>query len=233
MNDALSNVTSDGTRNEVPCIGFTSNTLPVPSTNGVSVRFAPNPNRQWFVLRVTYNRITQAVGLFDPSKAEIYFPLHYAQKTKNGKKKRVKEPLLSNILFAYTTADYIESLVKDCESVAKAVEKKNKLISYYYDHFSVNAENKNLPLTVGYEDMLNFIRITSIDNNHVMLVAPEQCHYKSGDYVEITEGEFVGIRGRVARVAGQQRVIVEVEGLCLIATAYIPSAFLKMLDAKV
>lgn len=229
----LSNVTPAGQEAKTSCVGFASDALSVSITDGVSVRFAPNPNRQWFVLRVTYNRITQAVKLFDTSKAEIYFPLHYTLKAINGKKKRVKEPLLPNILFAYTTADYIDKLVKDCESEAKAEEKKNKLISYYYNHFSVNAENKNLPLTIGFEDMMNFIRATCTGNEHVKVVTPEQCHYKSGDYVEITEGEFIGIKGRVARVSGQQRVIVEVEGLCMIATAYIPSAFLKILDAKV
>ena len=42
----------------------------------------------------------------------------------------------------------------------------------------------------------------------------------------ITDGEFRGVRGRVARLAGQQRVVVDLLGQFLIATAYIPTAFL-------
>lgn len=38
----------------------------------------------------------------------------------------------------------------------------------------------------------------------------------------VTEGDFEGIQGRVARIAGQQRVIVELFSGCLVATAYIP-----------
>ena len=43
-----------------------------------------------------------------------------------------------------------------------------------------------------------------------------------GDYVVVKEGEFKGVHGRVARIAGQQRVIVELFDGCLVATAYVP-----------
>lgn len=52
-------------------------------------------------------------------------------------------------------------------------------------------------------------------------------HYRNGDLVRIIEGDFKGIVGRVARVAGQQRVVVELDGICMVTTAYIPSAFIK------
>ena len=86
---------------------------------------------------------------------------------------------------------------------------------------------KNPPLVVPYDSMMNFIRISTTDNRHVKVVSPENCHFKSGDMVRVTDGEFKGVEGRVARVSGQQRVVVEVEGVCLISTAYIPSAFIE------
>ena len=58
-------------------------------------------------------------------------------------------------------------------------------------------------------------------------MSPCYCHFKSGDRVRVIEGAFRGVEGRIARAAGQQRVIVELEGLCLVATAYIPTAFLR------
>ena len=60
-----------------------------------------------------------------------------------------------------------------------------------------------------------------------MKVTPEYCHFKTGDIIKIIDGDFKGVVGRVARVAGQQRVVVEIKGLCMIATAYIPNAFIK------
>lgn len=75
--------------------------------------------------------------------------------------------------------------------------------------------------------MMNFIKTTSTENEHVRLVSSEQCHYKSGDIVKVINGEFEGVIGKVARIAGQQRVVVEVSGLCLVATAYIPKDFIE------
>ena len=45
--------------------------------------------------------------------------------------------------------------------------------------------------------------------------------------MRVVAGDFKGVEGRVARVASEQRVVVEIEGLCLIATAYIPTAFIR------
>ena len=78
--------------------------------------------------------------------------------------------------------------------------------------------------------MINFIRATSTDNDHVRVVSSEQCHFKSGDVVRVTGGEFEGVTGKVARIAGQQRVVVEISGLCLVATAYIPNGFLEIVQ---
>lgn len=61
------------------------------------------------------------------------------------------------------------------------------------------------------------------------IVSSEQCHYKSGDLVKVIGGEFEGVTGKVARIAGQQRVVVEITGLCLVATAYIPTNLIKEL----
>lgn len=83
---------------------------------------------------------------------------------------------------------------------------------------------KHPPLTIPFTSMTNFIKATSTDSEHVRIVSAEQCHYKSGDMVKVIDGEFKGVTGRVARIAGQQRVVVEI---CLVATAYIPNGFLE------
>lgn len=76
--------------------------------------------------------------------------------------------------------------------------------------------------------MDNFIDLTSIENPHIIPVTSENIKYKLGDEVVIAEGEFKDIRGRVARIAGQQRVVVELFDGCLVATAYIPKRAMEM-----
>lgn len=76
--------------------------------------------------------------------------------------------------------------------------------------------------------MDNFIRLISIHNPHIIPVTSENIKYKLGDEVVITKGEFKDIHGRVARIAGQQRVLVELFAGYLVATAYIPMGIMKI-----
>ena len=223
--NTLSNVDTRQGGIEPPHVGFTSNVSSEAqsSQTGVSVRYAQVPDRKWFVLRVTYNRISKIQDIIENDKAEVYLPMRFEMKLIKGKKKRVTEPLLPNILFVYTTEEYIKSAVEN--------NSNSKILNYYYNHFAINEYGKNPPLTVRYKEMMNFIHATNIDNEHIRVVEPEHCHYKNGDMVKIIDGDFKGVEGRVARVAGQQRVIVEIEGLCMVATAYIPTASLKPLNA--
>ena len=75
--------------------------------------------------------------------------------------------------------------------------------------------------------MNNFIRLTSIKNPHIIPVTSNSIQFKLGDNVVVTEGEFKGVHGRVARIAGQQRVLVELFDGYLVATAYVPKNAIK------
>ena len=135
--------------------GLTSDVLPKAqsSLTGVSVRYAPDPDKQWFVLRVTYNRISKVYNYFSQDNTEAYFPTHYVQKTLQGKKKRVLAPLLPNILFVYASSEKVETYVKHTPDLP--------FLTYYYDHFRT-INGKNPPLTIPYDTMMNFIRLTSV-----------------------------------------------------------------------
>ena len=103
------------------------------------------------------------------------------------------------------------------------------LLSYYFDHTIHRQDNPdcNPPLTILDEAMNNFIRLNSIKNPYVIPVTSNNVQFKLGDNVVVIEGEFKGVHGRVARIAGQQRVIVELFDECLVATAYVPKEAMK------
>ena len=149
---------------------------------------------------------------------DTYLAMHDAEKEKNGKKKREREPLIPNLLFAHATKKEIDPAL---------AAPGNAYLSYYYDHFRTNADGKNPPLIVPDKQMDNFIRLTSIDSDHILFVDRSQCHFKNGDHVIVTDGDFRGIEGRIARVARQQRVVIEIDGIGCITTAYIPKAFIR------
>ena len=100
-------------------------------------------------------------------------------------------------------------------------DESRNLLSYYFNHTAHCQDNPkhNPPLTIRVEAMDNFIRLTSIKNPHIIPVTTEIIQYKLGDVVIVTEGEFKDIHGRVARIAGQQRVVVELFEGYLVAGA--------------
>ena len=194
---------------------------------GVSVENVPSENRQWFVLRVTYGRVVKAKAFIETKGLECYVPLRYKEVRKQGKRRIITEPLIPSFIFVHASAEQVDSLLQDKN--IKVLENR-ALLSYYYDHTShcEKAPTKNPPLVISGIAMDNFIRLTSIHNPHIIPVTSENIKYKLGDEVVITEGEFKNIRGRVARVAGQQRVLVELFDGCLVATAYIPRNAIKI-----
>ena len=189
--------------------------------NGVSVGNTLVEKRQWFVLRVSYGRIIKAKDFAEAKGLECYVPMRHKQIMKHGKKLIITEPLLPSFLFVHATRSQVGVLLCDCSN---NITEKKALLSFYYDHtsFREDAPDKNPPLSVSYSAMDNFIRLTSIKNPHIIPVTSENIKYKLGDEVIITESEFMGIHGKVARIAGQQRVVVELFDGCLVATAYIP-----------
>lgn len=199
---------------------------------GVSVENVPDASKQWFVLRVTYGRIVKAKEFAEAKGLECYVPLRYKEVRKQGKKRIITEPLLSSFLFVHALAEQVDSFLRNKN--IKAPENK-ALLSYYYDHTShcEKSPTKNPPLVISDATMDNFIRLTSIHNPHIIPVTSENIKYKLGDEVVITEGEFKDIHGRVTRIAGQQRVVVELFDGCLVATAYIPTDALSFLKYKI
>ena len=222
--NALLNAHTQRGRTRSPHVGLSSNVLPEAqrSHTGVSSDYVQKANHEWFVLRVTYNRTQKAHGIISTSDVQSYMPMHYVIKNEIGKKKkRILQPLLPNLLFVYATREQANELVKKRND-------KPSFIKYYLDKTKpLESNDKHPPLIIPFNSMINFIKVTSTDSEHVRIVTEQQCNYKSGDIVRIIEGEFKGVEGKIARIAGQQRVVVEIEGLCLVATAYIPTAFLE------
>ena len=191
---------------------------------GVSVENGLYENKQWFVLRVSYGRVLKAKEFVEAKGLECYVTMRYKEVRKQGKKRIITDPLLSSFLFVHATYSQVEALCRNNNaSVGRA------LFSFYYDHTSYreDAPDKNPPLTISDSAMDNFIRLTSIKNPHIIPVTSENIMYKLGDEVVVTEGEFIGIHGRVARIAGQQRVVVELFEGCLVATAYVPKEAMR------
>ena len=194
------------------------------SQTGVSVRYVPAPDKRWYVLRASYGREDRASDYIIEDGTFVYIAKRYARKAVNGKQKKVLETLIPNLLFVYTTEDKAEEYVKNTPVLS--------YLTYYYNHFELDDDQKNPPLTVSRKEMENFIIATCNKSEHLKFVDETQCHFKGGETVKVIDGIFKGVEGRVARVSGQQRVVITLSQVGLVSTAYVPTAFLKVKSEK-
>jgi transcription antitermination factor NusG len=188
----------------------------------VSVKYVPTPDKSWYVFRASYGREDWASDYIVEDGTFVYIAKRYVRKIVNGKPKKVLETLIPNILFVYTTKEKAEEYVKNTPALS--------YLTYYYNHFEQDETNMNPPLTISYKEMENFMMATCNMSEHLKFVNESQCHFKGGEKVRVIDGTFAGVEGRVARVAGQQRVVVSLSNIGLISTAYIPTAFIRHID---
>lgn len=207
------------------CNGLASFAFPVAksSSSGVSVEYVRDETKQWYVLRILHGQVKNVCDLLISDGNYAYAAMLWKVFRKDGKKQMQLVPFL-NLLFAYLSKEQAESYVKNSN--------KSRFITYYYNHFA-NEGGKNPPLVIKENEMRNLILATSQLNEHVMNVELKTVRFESDELVEVTDGPFKGIVGRVARIARQKRVVITMEGIgSAITTAYIPPYFLKKVSEK-
>lgn len=207
------------------CIGPKSSTPSKVLNDGVSTPLAHAPNEtnaSWYALRTTYNRERKAYEYLLSKNCEVYWPTIKVTREIHGKKTKMEVSRIPNILFAHGTFDVLKEYVYDNVHLP--------FLRFYYEEHRTPDGIVRKPIIVPDRQMESLKIISMSDSKDVIIVPGHVDNFKKGDHVRITEGEFKGIEGHVARWHGQQRVAIMIENLCTIATAYIPSAFLRKID---
>ncbi|MFS2858446.1 UpxY family transcription antiterminator [Bacteroides xylanisolvens] len=228
-------------REKSPCIGLTPDALPEVqklllaenSQTGVSTKNALSEtileaNKKvkeiphWYALRATYGREKKAYDYLVGKNVEAFYPTITTIKLVGGKRKSVEESRLPNIFFARGTEEEIKSFVYDNVNLP--------YLRFYYRHFHEEARIFKKPLIVPDYQIESLKIICASEAEDIILVPIGIEKFKTGQKVCVIDGCFKGVEGRVARYHGQQRVAVIISGVLTVATAYIPSAFLKPID---
>ena len=188
---------------------------------GVSVEYAPKEGCEWYVLRATYGREIKALETIRSLGGVAYVPLYRTREERDGKIKKVLKPFVQQLVFLYSSKEEAYRFVNEVPEL--------NYLTFYYDHFKVSQTGYNPPLTVTFERMSNFIRLTCIEDEHVEVLTNKRVVFKSDEMVRITDGKFKGIVGKVARIDRNNRVVVtiEIENVCMIATAFVPKYALE------
>ena len=174
---------------------------------------------QWYVLRATYGREIKALEAIRSLGGVAYVPLHRTREERDGKLKKVLKPFVQQFVFLYSNKEGAYKFVNEVPEL--------NYLTFYYNHFDVANTGYNPPLTIPFNKMSNFIRLTSLEDEHVEVITNKHVVFKNDEMVRITDGKFKGIVGKVARIDRNNRVVVTIENVCMIATAFVPKYALE------
>ena len=237
---ALQDVHTVGGGETPPRVGLTSNTLPKAQSTvsaeslqtGVSTRNAHIASKSkaqkeidvphWYVLRTTYGREKKAYDYMTAKGITAFYPTIDTVKLINGKRKVVTESRLPNIFFAHGTEEQLKLFVYDNVNLP--------FLRFYYHHTHIGSRIEKTPLIVPDYQMESLKIICEADADNTIVSLDEVPKFEKGQLVRVVDGAFKGVVGRVARCQGQQRVGVVVEGLITMVTAYVPNAFLELVE---
>ena len=223
-----------------PCAGLTSNALPEAqstvsaesSQTGVSTRNAHIASKSkaqkeeeihhWYALRTTYGREKKAYDYMTAKGITAFYPTTSVVKLIKGKRKVVTVSRLPNIFFEYGTEEEIKTFVYDNVNLP--------FLRFYYRHIHIGRKIEKTPMIVPNYQMDSLKIICAADADNTIVTLDEVPKFEKGQLVRVVDGAFKGVVGRVARWQGQQRVGVVVDELVTVCTAYVPSAFLEIVE---
>lgn len=169
--------------------------------------------KQWFVLRVTYQREMWARGRFEGCGIESFVPVHKVRRrTPQGRFRYVEEPAVHNFIFVHTHKNLVDWL------------KHGPMPWLRY--MMVRDSGSSRIMTVPDVQMRSFIAIAGNSAEKSSYVNPDEVRLSKGDKVRVIAGPFCGVEGEFIRLKGRRgrSVVVCIEGLVAVTTTEIPAA---------
>lgn len=171
-------------------------------------------SRNWYVIRVTYNREMIVKAELDSLGVESFIPMCHRVTEKNGKLVKQLVPAVHNLIFIRMTQDEM-----------KGYKATTKLPVRY-----MMEREKRIPLTVPEWQMRNFIAVSGTNDEQLIYLDPQDAGLKKGDRVKVTGGLFCGLEGTFMRIKGDRRVVVSIPGVIAVATAYVHQSLIEKIE---
>lgn len=170
----------------------------------------------WYPMRVTYNRELKVKAHLDSQNIENFLPMHYELIGTSMERRAELVPAIHNLIFVHSSQETITEL--------KIKEKELEPLRYMMKR-SMNGRREIL--FVPDNQMANFIKVASVENNSVMFLQESDYLNCIGKEVEITAGDFKGVRGVIKRIKKNKHVVVQIDGVAAVAITYVPACLLK------
>lgn len=188
----------------------------------------------WYAMRVFMNKVpfcrdmfnifnNVLLGVQDPrddfpedlmGEAMEYFAPFYIDTFTNAKGKRVEveRPLVPSLFF-----------MKCSKRQAFGLEREMMGRARLYRRHTAGRQ----PIKIPPGQMKMFMMVTSGGREGLEFFEDGAFNWQKGERVRVIDGKFKGLEGEIKRIKGDHRLVVAVEGVCAVATAYIPRCFLE------
>ena len=170
----------------------------------------------WYVLRATYARELKFQAELQEKGIRTFVPMMWkslpAESGLKGRKKLV--PAISGLVFAFAAREALDAYI---HSFGEA-----RPINYYWDR------TKEAPLTVPAKAMEDFIAVASTLDEDLIYLTEITQKLREGQTVEVIDGPFKGVKGKIVRIKKNRRVLVELPGFLAVTTNYLHPQSLRL-----
>ena len=170
-------------------------------------------HEHWFALKVFYNKVFEIEESLKKDDIDCYFPCEYAVVMRNGVRKIIRKPIISSILFFHSTTLRAMEIQRQFT---------DKVILYTRDK-----ELKKVPLIIPDREMNIFMLVTSSGEKGMEYLGADSTKFCRGERVRVIDGKFKGAEGYICRIKKNSRLVVAIQGVCAVATSYIPQSFIQ------
>lgn len=170
----------------------------------------------WYAIRVTYSREMIFKKYLDDHSIENFIPMHYKSTDLGAKKSRKLVPIIHNLVFVHSAKRCIDNLKSELETHIP--------IRYIMD------KSTGSPIIIPDKQMQDFIAVSGTYDDQLVYLDPVSVILKKGDKVRITGGILSGVEGIFVRIKGDRRVVVSIQGIMAVATAFIHPSLIKKIE---
>ncbi len=179
---------------------------------------ATDTTKRWYVLRdlKRANALRPAHKSLAEEHIEVFTPMHWCLKEKNGKRRRELQPVIRDLLFACAGRDELDPIIE-----------KTPTLQY---RFCKGAGYRE-PMYVGSDDMRRFMQAVASTDNPKYYLPGELTPASYGHTVRIIGGPLDGCEGKLLRVRGSRvkRLLIEMPDFFTIGVEVAPE-FVQVID---
>ncbi len=149
----------------------------------------------------------------DSLHIENFLPMKYRIITRGDRKVKELIPAIHNLIFV---------------NISSVALKEYKATTILPIRYIMNRETRE-PIVIPETQMKNFIAVAGNITEQIVYLEPNLSNFNKGDKVKIIGGVFEGAEGYFMRIKRDRRVVVCINGIAAVATAFVhPSLVTKI-----